>query len=307
MISTMTKSEAEGILGLEGNYTRSDLRRAQGKKSRAYHPDVAEKNGLTKDKASELMLEVNNAYKFLLKLFSDDPDRVVSCGDVPSSDVFARPTVSYEARYDDSARASFSAEDFAVDDTVVEIYTDSEKQRAAEAKQRWESAKKGGFSQGASSVDPGAFAESSTSPASVEEGSASSLNEVIYQKTGVDPTGRKTPEEKEVEDLEYNIRKNPVFRILTSVPVCWIGSVLILMRVTREVGQFYNGWESHLLDNGFFSDPLAYLATILLFIITIIAIFFGGYIGPIVRELVVILAMIVASVGKLIGGSSHKQ
>ena len=79
MNASMSKYEAEHVLGLTGSYTRADVRKAQGKLSKAFHPDVAERHGMTKEQAQERMLAVNNAFKVLMTLFADDPKRVVAC------------------------------------------------------------------------------------------------------------------------------------------------------------------------------------------------------------------------------------
>ena len=266
MNASMSKYEAEHVLGLTGSYTRADVRKAQGKLSKAFHPDVAERHGMTKEQAQERMLAVNNAFKVLMTLFADDPKRVVAC-DEPVG-----PAWSYSGS--------------------VHVRPDAAREAADEAQRRWEEAKKEAFS-GASvssttqeAVHTQASFRDAASTGDVADADARrplTFNEVVRQQTGVDPSCTKSAEQKREEDLEYRLMNNKLFRFATSLPFWWILSVVVVYSTLRNVGQFYDGWESHLLDAGFTADPLAHLVTIVLLLLQMAVILFGWCIGPMVR------------------------
>lgn len=98
-MANITKKRAEEVLELTSDYTKTDLKRAFARQARYYHPDVAKQNGIDEENATDLMIEVNAAFKCLSALFKDDPKAVITPTTSDHDDY--DPTAEPEEYYDD--------------------------------------------------------------------------------------------------------------------------------------------------------------------------------------------------------------
>ncbi|WP_058269944.1 J domain-containing protein [Olsenella massiliensis] len=71
MRQDMTRSRAEEVLDLPERYGMADVRAAFKRLALEYHPDNAERNGISKKFAQRRMTEVNKAYAHLRSLFAE--------------------------------------------------------------------------------------------------------------------------------------------------------------------------------------------------------------------------------------------
>lgn len=84
MAQTISKREAEKLLGLSGTYDKRILKKAYVTKVRTCHPDVAKAHGLDPDEAERITKQVNEAFVVLSGLFNASVTSV-QCDPEPSA------------------------------------------------------------------------------------------------------------------------------------------------------------------------------------------------------------------------------
>ena len=97
MVSSIGKEEAESLLGLIGQYSAADLRRAYKRSAKKFHPDIAVTRGMSRPAAEEKMKLVNQANDFINALFTSWP-----YPEFIQSDYFGdEPSFNFDRIFDD--------------------------------------------------------------------------------------------------------------------------------------------------------------------------------------------------------------
>lgn len=91
------KEEAEALLGLVGQYSAADLRKAYKRSAKRFHPDIAVTRGMSRSAAEEKMKLVNQANDHISSLFNSWP-----YPEFLQSDFFGEePSFNFDRIYDD--------------------------------------------------------------------------------------------------------------------------------------------------------------------------------------------------------------
>ena len=118
-MTDMTKYEAERVMGLEGSYMLSDLKKAYRKLVKTNHPDAGG--------SEEQMIALNKAYEKLEDLFGNDKSKIFSCDAAPAE------YESNESEYaSNAADASYTAYDEAPNTSSWESVEAKAKRERAE-------------------------------------------------------------------------------------------------------------------------------------------------------------------------------
>lgn len=265
-MSNMTKRRAEEVLELTGTYTKGDLRKAFAKQARFYHPDVARQHGIDEENANELMGEVNAAFKYLSEFFKDDPNAKVTASPADEDDYAASGVNdAYDSSgYDDPAPASTSYSTGYGGSTSGNAYAGSCSTGNASDT---DASTGGGYTYDDSRVKA---ARERVNAYDREHGTYSGYEDVFKQWDAAQKAAEKKSQQphepgpigRRLDRIVDKVLTNPIMAFVLNPIVLRILFPIVLFVVWRRIGQFEPfGWDTPLLDEGVFGNPVAYLVT----------------------------------------------
>ena len=300
-MSNMTKRRAEEVLELTGAYTKGDLRKAFAKQARFYHPDVARQHGIDEENANELMGEVNAAFKYLSEFFKDDPNAKVTASPADEDDYAASGVNdAYDSSgYDDPAPASTSYGTGYGGSTSGNAYAGSTS--TGNASDTGASAG-GGYTYDDSRVKA---ARERVNAYDREHGTYSGYEDVFKQWGAAQKAAEKKsqpPREPgpigcRLDRIVDKVLTNPIMAFVLNPIVLRILFPIVLFAIWRRIGQFEPfGWDTPLLEEGVFGNPVAYLVTMFGYFVVPAASIYNFATGLFTDALTDILAIVITLV-----------
>lgn len=238
-MANITKKRAEEVLELTSDYTKTDLKRAFARQARYYHPDVAKQNGIDEENATDLMIEVNAAFKCLSALFKDDPKAVITptASDHDDYDPTTEPEDYHDDEEDhykpepqqthtyrpDNSRAEYArqkVDEFNQKYGYQDIFEEWRQQEEANRQQKERERKR--------------------------EERRNDPNSITYKANA----------------MSDKVLSNPITNILLNPILLKIAFAVVLFIAWRRIGQFEPfSWDTPLLDKNMFEAPIEWLLT----------------------------------------------
>lgn len=272
-MSNMTKRRAEEVLELTGTYTKGDLRKAFAKQARFYHPDVARQHGIDEENANELMGEVNAAFKYLSEFFKDDPNAKVTASPADEDDYASD---AYDGAYDDGydSDVEYSNASYSTGSSrgaSGNAYNSASSRANASSSANASSGSTGGSTGGYTYDDSRVKAARERVDAyDREHGTYSGYEDVFKQwdaaqkaaETKSQPPREPGPIGRRLDRIVDKVLTNPIMAFVLNPIVLRILFPIVLFAIWRRIGQFEPfGWDTPLLEEGVFGNPVAYLVT----------------------------------------------
>ena len=98
MSRLMNKNHAEYLLGLTnaGTYSKSAVKKAYRKMAKKCHPDVARARSGDIADAAQKMVELNEAYRYLISMFGELGEKTLTADGVHYADIQPEPVEIYD-------------------------------------------------------------------------------------------------------------------------------------------------------------------------------------------------------------------